>query len=119
MLHHDGLSTIAIASERNDDSAGRLISREEIVIKVDPSVLALANILLFIKNKSEVSGNRALVNQAQITFLDNGAGTEAVADHLQHKETTFAIELRELKSLSVSQVTWLITIVEFLFMFCN
>ena len=119
MLHHNGFSTIAIAPKWNDDSTGGLISWEEIVIEVDASVLALANVLLLVKNESEVACNGAFVNQTQISLLDNGARTETVADHLQHKETTFAVELWELKGLCVSQVARLVTIVEFLFMLGN
>ena len=101
MLHHNGLSAIAIASERNNNSACTLISREEVVIKVYPCVLALTYILLLVQNEGEVAGNGAFMDQTQISLLDNGAGTDTVADHLQNKQATLAIKLREFESLSV------------------
>jgi hypothetical protein len=107
---------IAIASERNNDSAGSLVSGEEVVIEVDPSVLALAYVLLLVKNEGEVPGNRAFMDQTQVALLDDRTGADTVADHLQNKEATLAIELGEFEGLSVSQVARFITIVIFLFM---
>jgi hypothetical protein len=119
MLHHNGFSAIAIASERNNNSACILISREEVVIKVYPCVLALTYILLLVQNEGEVAGNGAFMDQTQISLLDNGAGTDTVADHLQNKEATLAVELREFESLSMPQVAWFIAIVKFLLMLGN
>ena len=73
MLHHNGFSPIAIASERYNNSAGTLVSREEVVIKVDPRVLALAYVLLLVQNEGEVAGNGTLMDQTQVALLDNGA----------------------------------------------
>jgi hypothetical protein len=119
MLHHNGLSTIAIASERNNDSAGTLISREEVVIEVDPRVLALAYVLLLVQNEGEVAGNGALMDQTQVALLDDGAGADTIANHLQNKEATLAIELREFEGLGVPQVAWFIAIVILLLMLGN
>jgi len=119
MLHHNGLSAIAIASERNNNSASTLISREEVVIEVDPRVLALAYVLLLVQNEGEVAGNGAFMDQTQISLLDNGAGTDTVADHLQNKQATLAIKLREFEGLSVPQVARFIGIVKFLLMLGN
>ena len=116
MLHHNGLSMIAIASEWNNDSPGSLVSGEEVVIEVDPSVLALAYVLLLVKNEGEVPSNRAFMDQTQVALLDDRTGADTVADHLQNKEATLAIELGEFEGLSVSQVARFITIVIFLFM---
>ena len=71
MLHHNGLSAIAIASERYNNSAGTLVSREEVVIKVYPSVLALAYVLILVQNEGEVASNSALMNQTQVALLDD------------------------------------------------
>lgn len=71
MLHHNGLSMIAIASERNNDSPGTLISGEEVVIEVDPSVLALADVLLLVKNEGKVPSNRAFMDETQVALLDD------------------------------------------------
>lgn len=71
MLHHNGFSPIAIASERYNNSAGTLVSREEVVIKVYPSVLALAYVLILVQNEGEVASNSALMNQTQVALLDD------------------------------------------------
>jgi len=66
-----------------------------------------------------VAGNGAFMNQTQVALLNNGAGTDTVADHLQNKQATLSIELREFEGLSVSQVAWFIAIVKFLLMLGN
>ena len=62
MLHHYGFSTIAIASKRNYNSTCSLISREEVIIEVDTCVLALANVLILVKNEGEVACNGAFMD---------------------------------------------------------
>ncbi len=119
MLHHNGFSPIAIASERNNNSACTLVSGEEVVIKVYPCVLALTYILLLVQNEGEVASNGALMDQTQVALLDNGAGTDTVSNHFQNKQATLSIELREFEGLCMPHVAWLIAIVKFLLMFGN
>jgi len=63
-LQHDSLAIICVTTKGYHNSSCGLISREEIVIEEDTSVIALANILIFIKNKSKMTGNSTLMNQA-------------------------------------------------------
>jgi hypothetical protein len=61
-LHHNGLSSISMSTERNDDPSGSSIGRIEVIIKVQTSVLALGNVPIFIKDKCEMAGNSALMD---------------------------------------------------------
>lgn len=63
-----------------------------------------------------MAGDRALVNETQVSLLDDGPRTDAVSDHLDYKEPADPVELRELESLGVSQVARLVGVVVFVLM---
>lgn len=63
-LQHDSLAIICVTTKGYHNSSCGLISREEIVIEEDASVFALANVLIFIKNESKMTGNSTFMNKA-------------------------------------------------------
>jgi hypothetical protein len=45
----------------------------EIIIKIESSVLALANLFVFVKDEGKMASNGAFVDQREAPFLDKGS----------------------------------------------
>ncbi len=66
---HQGFTSPLAAGVRYNNPPSRAVGRVEVVIKVETHFFSLADVGIFINNKSKLSGDRALVNESEVALL--------------------------------------------------
>jgi hypothetical protein len=61
--HHDGLAAILAPTEGDHDPSGLRVALIEVVVEVEASVLALADLIVLVQDKGKIPGDRALINK--------------------------------------------------------
>lgn len=66
---HQSFTSPLASGVRYHDPPSRAVGRVEVVIKVETHFFSLADVGIFINDKSKLSGDRALVNESEVALL--------------------------------------------------
>ena len=100
-----------MSPEGNNDPPGLTVGRVEVVIEVKTCVVTFAYLIVFIEDKGEVTSDRALVDQRQVSFLDYGPRGDPIAYQLYYVESWLGKVSLKREGLFVAQVRRLVGVV--------